>query len=148
MHITKQTDFSLRLLIYLAVQPERICTIREVSAAYHQPGGHTLRVVHELGKAGFIETARGRGGGMRLARSPADIKLGAVFRFTEQNLVLVEYFRPATDSCPVTNNCDLQSVFQEALRAFLSVLDRYSLQDLTENRHKLRALLSADDHPA
>ena len=148
MHITKQTDFSLRLLNYLAVQPERICTICEVSAAYPQPRGHTVKVVHELAKAGFIETARGRGGGMRLARSRADINLGAVFRFTKQNLALVESFRPATSSCPLTNNCNLQSGFQEALRAFLSVLDRYSLRDLIENRHQLRALLSADDHQA
>lgn len=147
MHVTKQTDFSLRLLIYLAVRPDRVCTIREVSAAYHQPGGHTVKIVHELGKAGFIETARGRGGGMRLARQPADINLGAVFRFTERNLALVECFNPAKSTCPLTDNCGLQNVFQEALRAFLSVLDRYSLRDLIENRHHLRALLGGNDRP-
>ncbi|MGB1007923.1 MAG: Rrf2 family transcriptional regulator, partial [Thalassobaculaceae bacterium] len=89
-----------------------------------------------------------RGGGMRLARSPADINLGAVFRFTERNLALVECFKPATSSCPLTDNCDLQNVFQEALRAFLAVLDRYSLRDLTENRHHLSTLLVGDDRPA
>lgn len=136
MQLTRYSDFSLRVLIYLAVRPERLTTIEEISVAYGISKAHLMKVVHQLGRAGFLETMRGRGGGFRLARAPETICVGDVIRHTEDKLNLVECFDPATSDCRIEPACGLRGVLEEALDAFLHTLDHYTLADLVARRRK------------
>lgn len=136
MQLTRYTDYSLRVLIYLAVQPEHLATIEEILDAYEISRAHLMKVVHELGQAGFIETIRGRGGGIRLAHAPEDIVIGDVVRHAEGPMALVECFNPATSRCRIEPACGLRSLLDEALGAFLGTLDQYSLADLVARRRK------------
>lgn len=143
MQLTRYSDFSLRVLIYLAVRPERLATIEEISQAYGISRAHLMKVVHQLGRAGFVATVRGRGGGLQLAREPAEITVGEIIRHTEGDLNLVECFDPATSHCRIEPFCGLRGVLEEALDAFLETLDRYTLADLVARRRKPLARLLA-----
>jgi Rrf2 family nitric oxide-sensitive transcriptional repressor len=152
MQLTQFTDFSLRVLIYLGLRRDRVSTIEEIAAAYGISESHLTKVAHRLGRLGLVETLRGRNGGMRLREAPARINIGATVRLMETNMVVVECFDPAQNTCPIAPVCALQGVLASALEAFLAVLDRYSLADLLENRRDLAALLRLpledDDHGA
>jgi Rrf2 family nitric oxide-sensitive transcriptional repressor len=134
MQLTRYTDYSLRVLIYLAIQPDHLATIEEISDAYEISRAHLMKVVHEMGQAGFLETIRGRGGGIRLARAPEDIGIGDVVRHAEGEMVLVECFDLDTNHCRIQPVCGLRPIFDEALGAFMATLDRYSLADLVSRR--------------
>lgn len=140
MHLTAYTDYSLRVLIRLALTPARLSTIAEIAGAYAISEHHLMKVVHELGLAGYIETIRGRGGGLRLARDPAEITVGEVVRRMEPDLNLVACFR-ADQTCTISAACTLTAVLSEALAAFLEILDRYTLADLVEHPRRLSRLL-------
>jgi Rrf2 family nitric oxide-sensitive transcriptional repressor len=140
VQLTRYSDFSLRTLIHLAVTPDRWVTIDEIAHAYGISKPHLMKVAHQLGVSGWIETARGRGGGLRLARPMHEIGIGDVIRTTE-GLELVECFSPATNRCPIAPACGLRSVLHEALDAFLAVLDRYTLADLVQSKRKPLARL-------
>ena len=143
MQLTRYSDYSLRVLMYLAVRPDSLATIEEISEAYGISRAHLMKVVHELGRAGLLETVRGRGGGIQLARAPEAISIGAVVRQTEDKLALVECFEPATSQCRIESACGLRGVLEEALDAFLGTLDRYTLADLVARRRKPLARLLA-----
>ncbi|MGI9523230.1 MAG: RrF2 family transcriptional regulator, partial [Hyphomicrobiaceae bacterium] len=130
MQLTKQTDYSLRILMYLGLKKNGLTTIEEVCRAYDLSIGHTMKLVNELSKAGYISTIRGRGGGFRLAVCPSEINIGDVFRSTEKNLSLVECFQSDSNRCPLSDMCILSNIFHRALGSFLAVLDDYTLQDL------------------
>lgn len=136
MQLTRYSDFSLRVLIYLAVRPDQLATIDEISQAYEISRAHLMKVVHQLGRGGFIETQRGRGGGLQLARHPEEIALGEVIRYTEGKMDVVECFDPSTSHCRIEPVCGLKGVLREALDAFLDTLDRYTLADLVARRRK------------
>jgi Rrf2 family nitric oxide-sensitive transcriptional repressor len=136
MQLTRYSDYSLRVLIYLAVRPEQLATIEEISQAYRISKAHLMKVVHQMGRAGFLETVRGRGGGFRLARAPEEITVGDVIRFTEDRMDLVECFDPRTSHCRIESVCGLRAVLEDALDAFLKTLDRYTLADLVARRRK------------
>jgi len=140
MRLTVYTDYSLRVLMYVALHPERRPTIAEIASSYGVSKNHIMKVVYQLGVAGYIETVRGQSGGMRLARSPQDIILGAVVRQTEPDMSLVPCFDPINAACVITPACKLRVALQHARGAFLAVLDGYSLADLVENGTVLRAL--------
>lgn len=142
MRLTVYTDYSLRVLMYVAVRPDRRPTIAEVAAAYGISKNHIMKVVHQLGVAGYIETTRGQNGGMRLARPPAEIVLGEVVRRTEPDMALVPCFDPVNAPCAISPACKLRRALQQARSAFLAVLDEYSLADLTENQEVLAGLLA------
>jgi Rrf2 family nitric oxide-sensitive transcriptional repressor len=143
MQLTRYSDYSLRVLIYLAVRPDQLTTIEEIAQAYGISKAHLMKVVHQMGRAGFLETVRGRGGGFRLAREPDDITVGEVIRYTEDKMDLVECFDPETSHCRIEPVCGLRGVLEEALDAFLKTLDRYTLADLVARRRKpLDRLLS------
>lgn len=131
MRLTVYTDYSLRLLMYLAIKPDGLTTIPEVAKAYGISSNHLMKVVHQLGQAGYVETLRGRSGGMRLARPAAGINLGDVVRFTEPDMDIVPCFRAENDTCPLRGGCRLKSALNRARIAFMAVLDEYSLDDLT-----------------
>jgi Rrf2 family nitric oxide-sensitive transcriptional repressor len=141
MRLTVYTDYSLRMLIYLAAAGERVSTIAEIAAAYDIPKNHLTKVAHQLGLAGFVETLRGKRGGLRLARPPEAIGLGAVVRQTETDMALVPCFEPLCAPCPILPACGLRGALQEAQQAFLAVLDRYTLAELARARGPLRQLL-------
>ncbi len=142
MRMTAYTDYSLRLLIYLAVKGENLATIGEVATAYGIAKNHLTKVAHQLGLAGYVETVRGRGGGLRLAKPAEVISVGEIVRRTEPDMALVPCFEAACSPCPIVPACGLRSALFEARQAFLAVLDRYTLADLAERRDDLRALLN------
>ncbi|OMF91545.1 Rrf2 family transcriptional regulator [Paenibacillus sp. FSL R7-0273] len=146
MRLTLYTDYSLRILLYLgAKEREALSTVQGISDAYQISKNHLMKVSHELGKAGYIETVRGRGGGIRLAKTPGRINIGEVVRRMEDDLYLVECFQPSGGNCPISPVCGLKGVLGKALNAYLQVLDQYTLQDLLINKDDLRALLAQPD---
>ncbi len=134
MQLTRYSDYSLRVLIFLAVRPDRLTTIEEIANAYGVSRAHLMKVVRNLGRAGFVDTVRGRGGGFRLALRPEDINIGDVVRQTEERMDLVECFDPTANQCRIDSVCGLHGVLEEALEAFLATLDGYTLADLVARR--------------
>lgn len=143
MRLTVYTDYSLRMLMYLAVKDGNRATIAEVAAAYGISKAHLTKVAHQLNLAGYVGTVRGKGGGLGLARPAAQIRLGDVVRCTEPDMALVPCFGPVHGPCPIVPACGLRSALHEAQEAFLAVLDRYSLDDLVQRRAELASLLHA-----
>jgi Rrf2 family nitric oxide-sensitive transcriptional repressor len=141
MQLTSYSDYALRVLIYLAVHPDRLATIEEIARAYGISKTHLMKVVHGLARSGFLQTVRGRRGGIRLARPAERIRLGDVVRETEPSLALVECFDAVPGGCRIEPACGLRPVLREALDAFLGVLDRHSLADAARRRPRLLALL-------
>lgn len=140
MRHTAYSDYALRMLMFLAVHPGRLCTIDEIARAYGISRNHLMKLAFDLGRAGFIRTVRGRSGGLALARSPEAINVGDVIRHTEEDFALVECFRPDKNECAITPGCRLRSVLASALSAYLAVLDGYTLADLTSRPERLTAL--------
>ncbi|MBP6770752.1 MAG: Rrf2 family transcriptional regulator [Reyranella sp.] len=136
MRLTRYTDYALRVLIHLGAQPDRVCSIAEIARAYGVSQNHLMKVAHDLGKAGYVEGVRGRTGGIRLARPPETINVGAVLREMEEGFDLVE-----CDTCTIAPACELTRILDEALVAFMTVLDRYTLADLLKRQTKLLRLL-------
>ncbi|MBV8535201.1 MAG: Rrf2 family transcriptional regulator [Alphaproteobacteria bacterium] len=142
MRLTQFTDYSLRVLIYLGLNDEGpLCTIRDIARQYGISENHLMKVVHGLSQLGYVDAVRGRGGGLRLARPPEEITVGAVVREIEKDPVLVECFDPQRNECCITEACALRHALFEAQRAFFAVLDRYRLSDLLRPKTKLMRLL-------
>ena len=141
MRLTLYSDYAMRVLMYLALRRPELCTIQEIADAYGISKNHLMKVAYQLGLSGWIETVRGRGGGLRLAREPAEVRLGDVVRATEEDFRLVECFDPDSDTCRITPACRLQGVLREAGQAFLDVLDSYTLADLIDRPRALARLL-------
>jgi len=148
MRLTVYTDYSLRVLMYVALHPERRPTITEIASRYGISKNHVMKVVHQLGVGGYIETVRGQNGGMRLARPAQEIVLGEVVRRTEPDMALLPCFEPVNAGCVITPACKLRRALHQARTAFLAVLDSYSLADLVENPGAMRELLSRAPAPA
>ncbi|CAN7556542.1 Rrf2 family transcriptional regulator [Rossellomorea sp. LjRoot5] len=141
MRLTLYTDYSLRVLIFLASKPkDELSNIKEIANAYSISKNHLMKVTYELGKMGMIETIRGRNGGIRLAQATDDINIGKLVRATEEDFHLVECFDAANNSCIITPVCGLKHVLGKALNAYLSVLDEYTLSDLIQNPMDYRFL--------
>ena len=139
MQLTLHADYAFRVLLYLGSQPTgRVVPTKEISRAYGISTHHLVRVVQTLNEKGFVRVTAGRTGGVALARDPQDINLGGVMRSAESNLQLVECFDPKTNTCPILPVCQLKPVLSEALNAFLSVLDGYTLADLLHGRNRSR----------
>lgn len=142
MKLTTFTDYSLRLLIYLAMQPDQQATIAEIAAAFGVKQNHLAKVAHFLGKSGLLRTTRGKGGGLGLARAPRQIIVGDAVRLTEGAAVPAECFDRDGGNCCIAAVCHLRAALGEAVEAFYRVLDGYTLADLVENRRALaRAML-------
>ena len=140
MRLTTMTDYALRLLMLLGSQPERIFTIAEVAQIHGISKAHLMKVSHQLGAAGWIDTLRGKGGGIRLGRPAKRINLGEVVRDIESDFRVVECFAPG-GSCTLTGNCRLAGVMQGALAAFQRHLDRHTLADLLDPNQAATAVL-------
>ena len=130
MRLTTFTDYSMRLLMYLAAAPEQRATIAEVARAYGVSEHHMVKVVHLLGKEGYLRNTRGKGGGVQLARPAAEINIGRVVRATEGAARPAECFEAGNHDCALTAVCRLPRVLREAVDAFYASLGRYTLEDL------------------
>ena len=139
MRLTRYTDYAVRVLMHLGTDPDRLASIAEIAHAYDISQNHLMKVVHDLGKAGYVASVRGRGGGIRLARPPEAIRIGEVIRHTEEGFTLTD-----CENCVIAPACGLTPVVREALAAFLAVFDRYTLADLLGRRDVLLGLF----HPA
>lgn len=144
MRLTQLTDYSLRVLMYLAARPERLATIQEIASAYRISENHLMKVVHRLGQNGFIETIRGRGGGVRLKGSASRIRIGAVVRAVEEDFMIVECMG-ANDTCRITEVCRLKVALRQALGAFLKSLDGWTLADLVRKPNALVDALAIEE---
>ena len=133
MRLTSFTDYSVRVLMHSTIKDGELASIREVSELYDISSNHLMKVVHHLGKGGYLKTVRGKNGGFRLGRPPEDIKLGDVIRYTEDDLNIVECFDEESTTCQLKENCGFEKVVTEALGAFLEIADNYTLADLAEN---------------
>jgi Rrf2 family nitric oxide-sensitive transcriptional repressor len=149
MRLTNFTDYTLRVLIYLGTHrdEQRLATIGDIAAAYGISENHLMKVVHHLAKQGYVETTRGKGGGMRLARAPAEINIGAVVRGAEEDLAVVECFEEGNLNCPIVPACTLRGVLARAMRAFFEVLDGQTLADLLHPHAKLMRIFRDTSAP-
>ena len=141
MRLTRFTDYSLRVLIYLGLQQDELITIRKISEAYGISRNHLMKVVSLLTRMGYLTAQRGPGGGIKLARPPEEVNLADVIRDTEEDLVMVECF-DKDGHCVITPVCRLQHVIGEALNAYISTLENYTLLDLIDSKSELARLLS------
>lgn len=142
MRLTLYTDYSLRVLLFLgAKEPDALSTIKEISDAYGISKNHLMKVSHELGKMGYVETIRGRGGGIRLAKRPEEIGIGEVVRQTEEDFYLVDCFNPESIGCVISPVCNLKGALNKALNAYITVLDEYKLSDFLHNKQEMAVLL-------
>ncbi len=143
MRLTAYTDFSLRVLMYLALHQGRRPTIAEIAGRYGISKAHLMKVVYQLGLKGYVETTRGKGGGLTLAKRPENITVGEIVRQTEPDMALVACFDPDAPVCVIAPACRLTGKLGEARAAFLKVLDDCTLAEVMENRPALEALLAS-----
>lgn len=135
MRLTRYTDYAMRVLLHLAARDDGLASIGEIARLYDISQNHLMKVVQDLGKAGFVRTVRGRGGGIALALPADRIVVGQVVRHTEDGFQLVD-----CDNCVIAPACSLPRVLNEATAAFIAVLDKYTLADLMDRRHQMRGL--------
>ena len=133
MQLSLHADYALRVLVYAGANADRNVTTTQISEAYGISQNHLVRVVNTLGKAGYLKVTQGRSGGLCLAKSPSEIRLGQVVRDAEPHLRLVECFDRETNTCPIISVCSLKGYLHQALEAFLDNLDRHTLADILAN---------------
>lgn len=144
MHLTGFTEYSLLVLVYAAVHADELVTVKQISAAFGISRNHLVKIVHTLGRAGFLSTSRGRTGGLRLGRPAGLITVGDVVRTMEPDIHVVERCHPDHDTCVITAACGLRSALWAAVRAYFDVLDGCTLADLASGHGNLTHLLSGN----
>ncbi len=140
MRLTLHTDYALRVLTFVGAAPEGRATIQQIADAFGVSRGHIMKVAYQLGRKGYLETVRGKGGGLRLARAPAAITVGEVVRDMEE-LAVVGCLPRREGYCRIEGCCVLRRALREAARAFVAALDPYSLADLLVPRAELAQVL-------
>lgn len=143
MHITRYTDYSLRVLIYLATHTDKLATISEIATSYNISKNHLMKIVQQLNVEGYVLAIRGKNGGIKLNSSPGEINIGSLVRTFEDQTKLVECFGES-NQCVITPSCQLKSIFSKALESFYQTLDQYTLADLVgqSQQQKLTDLLA------
>lgn len=145
MHLTSYSDYSLRVLIYLASKKSNeLSNIKEIAEIYDISKNHLMKIIYNMGKSGYIETIRGRNGGIRLAKLPSEINIGEIIRITEENFYIVECFEHHNNKCIMTPVCTLKHIFNTALEQFLKVLDQYSLDDIVNHNPMMKSFFTSD----
>lgn len=144
MELTKFTDYSLRMLLYLGLNSDRLVSSVEIADAYSISRNHLVKVSNHLAQLGLITATRGKGGGIQLAKNPSEICIGTVVRSTEGHSPLVECFDPASNTCCIIKSCSLKGVLKKAERAFYKELDQHTLENLLKNSKGLATALAKD----
>lgn len=142
MRLTNFTNYALRMLQYVALHPDELSRVPDIAIIHRASVHHMIKVANTLGREGFLETVRGRSGGVRLARPADQIRIGDVVRLTEAPLDLAECFNAETNNCPLVEVCRLRAAWQKALGAFFEVLDEITVADIAANRSELLDRLS------
>lgn len=143
MKLTNYTNYALRSLQLAALRAPALVRVDDVTNIHQLSRPHIVKIVHELGKSGYIETVRGRGGGFKLAKPADEIRVGDVVRLTEGPLELVECFNSQSNSCPLIGVCKLSKAIMRATDAFMEVLDEMSIADIAANRSELLERINA-----
>lgn len=141
MQLTIFTDYGLRTLMYVAAYPERRCSVREVAEHYGISRNHLVKVVHHLALRGYLDSSKGKGGGIQLAKAPETLRIGDVVRDLEPNMQMAECFNRETNSCRISSNCQLKHYLMEATNAFIATLNRYTLADAVQDKSLFSALI-------
>lgn len=131
MRLTDYTDYTLRVLMFCALNPERSITIAELAESHAISKNHLMKIVNDLARQGLLQTTRGRGGGLRLRKAAADINIGDVVRKSETDFRMVECFDMDHNACTLTAHCKLKQIFKTALQSYLAELDKVTLADIT-----------------
>ena len=137
MRLTVFSDYTLRVLMYLALDRTRLATIPEIAAAYGISENHLMKVVHQLARAGILASVRGKGGGVRLARPPEEIRLGEIVRASEGEAPIVECLSGDPLACRITSSCRLKGILVDAFDALYDSLDEYTLADLVKRPREM-----------
>ena len=140
MELSQFTDYSLRVLIHAALRGKELSSVKEIAIAYNISQNHLVKVVHNLAKLGYLDTFRGKGGGIALGKPAEDIGIGKLVRATE-NLAILECFPSGKGTCCIAGVCELQTVMGKALQAFMAELDKVTLADLMKRKPILRQRL-------
>jgi Rrf2 family nitric oxide-sensitive transcriptional repressor len=140
MRLTTFSDYTIRTLVYLGLKHGQLATISEIAEAYEISGNHLMKVVHQLGQQGYVETVRGKGGGLRLVRDPASINIGQLVRMTEGSASLLDCL-DGPSSCNIQPACQLIAILREAQDAMFKVLDSYTLADILQPEAPLAKIL-------
>jgi Rrf2 family nitric oxide-sensitive transcriptional repressor len=151
MRLTDYTDYSLRVLLYLAVRPEGLATIQDISDSYGISKNHLMKVVQRLAELGWVETVRGRNGGLRLFEHSSALTVGEVVRAAESDFALVACLPDADGAhrdCAIRSQCRLKGVLESARSAFFAELDRHTIRDIAQPNAPLLALLGFVPAPA
>jgi Rrf2 family transcriptional regulator, nitric oxide-sensitive transcriptional repressor len=144
MRLNTQTDYALRLLMHLAVNPETLATIAEISEKYGISKNHLMKIAQNLGQLGYIKTVRGRAGGLQLAYPADEINIGDVVRHMEGDFALVECFAGRDGQCRIAGACRLTSLLRQAIDAFIEVLNKHTLENLIADNSQLWKLLKSE----
>ena len=146
MRLTAYTDYTLRTLMHLGFNRDRLVTIQNIAELHGISRNHLMKVVHQLGLTGMVETIRGRNGGLKLKKAPADISIGEVVRNTETDFYMAECFERGNNACVYAPSCALKGALGSATTAYLAVLDGVTLEDLI-GKDRGRGNLSAAVSP-
>ena len=141
MRLASFSDYSLRVLIYLAVKDKELSTVGEISKKYNISRNHLVKVVHNLATMGVINSYKGKGGGIALSLSPDKINIGKLVRKLEMDSTLVECFGNS-NQCIITSSCKLKNAIKAAEQSFYETLSTYTLEDIVSNKNKLAESLS------
>ncbi|ASN04647.1 Rrf2 family transcriptional regulator [Virgibacillus necropolis] len=145
MQLKKYTDYALRVLIFTGTKSEgKLSSIKEISDTFSISQNHLGKVVFELNKSGYLETVRGRNGGIRLAFPPEEMNVGKIVRQFEDDFIIMECFDKSKNECVISPACKLKHALNEAVQAFLHVLDSYTIKDLITNQGQLKKLMGID----
>ncbi len=145
MRLTRQTNYAIRLLMYCAVNTQRLSRVGDVAAAYNVSELFLFKILQPLVEAGFVETVRGRNGGIRLARPAAAITLREVVETTEESFAMAECFETGAVDCPLIDSCALNAALRNALDAFLSTLGGYTIEGLVSSSGAIRNRLGLEE---
>lgn len=141
MRLTRQANYAVRILMYCAANPNELSKVATIARVYDVSEFFLFKILQPLVEKGYVETVRGRSGGIRMARPASSITLGEVIRTAEEKFIMAECFEDDTTTCPLMSSCAFNSALSEALAAFFKVLDSYTIEDLTINKSRVRELL-------
>lgn len=130
MYLSKFTDYSFRILMYLGNHPNKLSTVDELSSILGLSTHHTKKIVYKLSKNNYISSSKGRNGGIKLGMNPKDINLGELIKITEDNLNVLECFSLENNTCSLNNSCKLKPIINDALDSFILKLSNYTLEDI------------------